>query len=153
MSLIYLHFSPPSGRLHLCRSDDPVTFSCPNGRGALSYLPFSGERKGTVARDDFGRWTTSNISNCMRLARHLGLGDTQMEDIILVTGCHLTRSWVNVTFSRNQGPAHVKLGIRRSADSEVDFDEWEVNGGDVKFGPRGKVSWCFVATTLRNHGP
>jgi hypothetical protein len=76
----------------------------------------------------------------MRLAEDLGLGDTQMEDIILVTGCHLARSWINVTFSKNQGDACVSFGIRKSGDSEVDFKEGDVDGGDVKFGPRGKVS-------------
>jgi hypothetical protein len=141
MGLISLHFSPASSRLHLRRSDDrQVEFSCSEGRGALSYLPLSGERKKTVARGDFGRWIVSNIGNCMRLAEDLGFEDTQMGDIILVTGCHLAKSWINVTFSNNQGGAHVSFGIRRSGDSEVDFKEGDLNGGHVKFGPRGKVS-------------
>jgi hypothetical protein len=82
-----------------------------------------------------------NIDKLMRVAEDLGSGVTDTEDIILVTGCHLARSWINVTFSKNRKGAQVSFGVRRSGDSGVDFEEGDVDGGDVKFGPRGKVSF------------
>jgi hypothetical protein len=82
----------------------------------------------------------SNIDNLMRVADDLGFGVTDVEDIILVTGCHLARSWVNVTFSKNRKGAQVSFGVRRSGVSGVDFKEGDIDGGDVKFGPRGEVS-------------
>jgi hypothetical protein len=96
----------------------------------------------------------SNIDKCMKVAEDLGM-NTQMKDIILVTGCHLARSWVNVTFSENQGDANVTFGIRRPGPSEVHFDEWNVKGGDVKFGPQGKVSidMRLGFQSMRTRGP
>ena len=92
----------------------------------------------------------------MKVASELGYGVTQMEEIILVTGCHLTRSWINVTFSKNQRGAQVSCEIRRSGGSGIDFERGDVNGGDVKFGPRGEVRFDMMLgfqPILRNHGP
>jgi hypothetical protein len=36
----------------------------------------------------------------------------QMEEIILVTGCHRTRSWANVAFLENQVDAQVSFGVK-----------------------------------------
>jgi hypothetical protein len=83
----------------------------------------------------------SHIDKCVEIARDLGTGVENMDEIILVTGCHLARSWINVTFPKNQESAEVSFGIRRPGPSEVHFGEGDIKRGDVKFGPRGKVSF------------
>ena len=35
----------------------------------------------------------------------------EMEDIVLVTGCHRTRSWSNIAFNEVQADARVSLGV------------------------------------------
>ena len=94
----------------------------------------------------------SNIDGCMRVAEDLGLGVSHMEEFMLVTGCHLARSWANVTFSKNQGGAQVSFRVRKSGDSGVAFEEGDVNGGDVKFGPRGEVGLECSSLNPCHHG-
>jgi len=53
--------------------------------------------KNTLIRDVFGQWMVRHIDTWYAFARNLGLV-RQMEDIILVTGCDLTRSWANAAF-------------------------------------------------------
>ena len=65
-----------------------------------------------------------------------------MEDIVLVTGYHLTRSYTNVIFSESQDGAQVSLGVR-VGDSGVNV-EWrsfgeQIGGVLVNRGPSGPV--------------
>jgi hypothetical protein len=85
--------------------DTQVTFSCSGKQGALLYLPFPAEQEDTVALGDFGKWILENIHDCMRLAEDRGVGINRMEDIILVTGRHLAKSWVRV-FSLKDREGH-----------------------------------------------
>ena len=137
---------------NLIRPDDrdeaPVTFSYSGrGKGALLYLPLLAERHDTVARGDFGEWMLENIDTCFRVAEDLGYGVERMEDIILVTGYHLAKSWVSVAFSESRGGSQVSFGVRVSGSSGVHFDERNVNGRGLKFGPGGEVGfarpWVF----------
>ena len=142
-------------RLLLIRPDDdsPVTFSCSGTKGALISLPITAQREDTVAQGDFGKWIVSNIDECMRLAEDLGWGVNRMEDIILVTGRHLAKSWVNVTFSESRGGAQVSFGVRVSGDSCVHLEERNMTGGELKLGPSGEVGFCVqftVQVMLRN---
>lgn len=67
-----------------------------------------------------------------------------MEDIILVTGRHLAKSWINVAFSESRGDAQVSFGVRVSGDSSVHLEERNGNGGELKVGPRGEVSFYTI---------
>ena len=125
------------------RPDDgtQVTFSCSGRQGALLYLPFPAERQDTVARGDFEKWIICNIYNCMRLAEERGLGVNRMEDIILVTGRHLARSWVRAVFSESRGGAGVSFVAQASGASVVHLEERNVSGAQLEFGPNGQVSF------------
>src|SRR5712672_995559 len=103
--------------------DTQVTFSCSGRQGALLYLPFPAEREDTVALGDFGKWLIKNIYGCMRLAEERGLGVNRMEDIILVTGRHLARSWIRAVFSESRGGAEVSFVAQVSRDSVVHLEQ------------------------------
>ena len=126
------------------RPDDStqVTFSCSGRQGALLYLPFPAEREDTVARGDFEKWIINNIYNCMRLAEERGLGVNRMEDIILVTGRHLARSWVRAIFSESRGGAEVSFVAQASGSSAVHIEERNVSGAQLEFGPNGEVGFA-----------
>jgi len=98
---------------HSIRPDDDsqVTVSCSGKQGALLSLPFPAACEDTIAQGDFGRWLAKNIDCCMKVAEDLGLGVNRMEDIILVTGRHLARSWINVAFSDTRGDVSQLGGV------------------------------------------
>ena len=108
-------------------------------QGALLSLPFSAEREDTVTRGDFGRWLVTHIDDCMRIAEELGLGVNRMEDIILVTGRHLARSWINAIFSEYRVRAEVSFVAQVTGDSSIHLEERNASGGDLKLGPSGEV--------------
>ena len=128
-------------RVILIRPDDDVqiTVSCSGKQGALLSLPFSAEREDTVTRGDFGRWLVAHIDDCMRIAEELGLGVNRMEDIILVTGRHLARSWINAIFSECRVRAEVSFVAQVTGDSSIHLEERNASGGDLKLGPSGEV--------------
>jgi hypothetical protein len=97
----------------------------------------------TISRGDFSKCICNRIDVWFQFARDLGLGVTRMEDIILVTGRDLARSWTNVAFSEDQGEEQVSFGVEVTGTSNV---EWQVAHRDIRgtalnFGPSGKVSF------------
>ncbi len=78
----------------------------------------------------------------MRFAEEEGLGVDRMEDIILVTGRHLARSWVRAVFSDSRGGAQVTFIARVSGDSNVHLEERNVSGAQLELGPRGEVGFA-----------
>ena len=133
--------------------DTEISFSCSGKNGALLYLPFRAERRDTVALGDFGEWIVKNIHDCMRLIEERGLGVNRMEDVILVTGRHLARSWVRAVFSESRGGAEVSFIAQVSRDSVVHLEERKARGARVEFGPNGEVGFCIILriqTVLRN---
>jgi hypothetical protein len=80
----------------------------------------------------------------MRLAEEQGLGVNRMEDIILVTGRHLARSWVRAVFSESRRGAEVSLIARVSGASAVHLEERSVSGAQLDFGPNGEVCFCII---------
>jgi len=80
-----------------------------------------------------------NIDDCMRLADDLGWGVNRMEDMILVTGRHLTKSWANVAFSESRVGAQVSFCVRVTGTSGAHLKERNVTGGELKLGPNGEV--------------
>lgn len=124
--------------------DTQVTYSCSGKQGALLYLPFPAEQEDTVALGDFGKWIVQNIHDCMRLAEERGLGVNRMEDIILVTGRHLAKSWVRTVFSESRGGAQVSFVVKVSRDSVVRLEERNVSGAQLKFGPNGEVGFYTI---------
>ena len=103
-------------------------------------LPFPAQREDTVARGDFGRWIVRHINLWFAFAENLGLGINRMQDIILVTGRHCARSWVNIAFSEGQRDTEVSFAVRASGTSSVNIERRLVRGDVVlKIGPSGEV--------------
>jgi hypothetical protein len=117
-----------------------INVSCSGKQGALLSLPLAAEREDTIARGDFGKWLVKHIDDCMRIADDLGLGINRMEDIILVTGRHLARSWVSILFSEYRTGAQVSYVAQASGNSGIRLQERRMTGGDLKLGPSGEVS-------------
>jgi hypothetical protein len=91
---------------------------------------------------------SQNIHDCVRLAEDRGLGVSRMEDIIIVTGRHLAKSWVRAVFSECQEGAQVSFGIQTSGDSVVHLEKRNVSGAQLKFGPNGRVGFFVRAEKL-----
>jgi hypothetical protein len=68
------------------------------------------------------------------------LGINHMHDIVLVTGRHCSKSWVNVAFSEGQRIAEVSFEARVSGVSGVELERRRVHGDAIsKLGPSGEV--------------
>jgi len=89
-----------------------------------------------------------HIDRCLAFARQRGLGIEQMEDIVLVTGFHRTRSWANVVFFESQEDEQVSFGVQvtdvNGPNSGINWRFTPVQGATLNWGPEGKV--CY-------HGP
>jgi hypothetical protein len=94
---------------------------------------------------DFKLWIVKHIDSWFAFARNLGLGIEQMEEIILVTGCDLTKSWANIAFFGNQIDSQVTFGVRAEdpdgPDPSIAFQFSPENAQGAVFhpGPHGKV--------------
>ncbi|KAF8257026.1 hypothetical protein EI94DRAFT_100033 [Lactarius quietus] len=122
------------------KEEGEVTFSCPMKEGAVLYLPIQAKGKDTVASVDFGKWIIKHISCWFAWARQRGLGVNCMEDIILVTGTHRTRSWTNVAFPGGQEDAQTSFGakVNRRGDIDWQFSRERNRGAVLNRGPGGK---------------
>jgi hypothetical protein len=81
----------------------------------------------------------AHIDEWFAFTRNLGLGVDRMEDIILVTGRHLTKSWINVAFNQHRRNAGVSFNAQVSSISGVQLERKHVHGGELKLGPTGRV--------------
>ena len=67
-----------------------------------------------------------------------------MEEIVLVTGYHRTKSSANVAFLEHQGDAQVSFGGTRVAGREASI-KWRfspIRGGMLNCGPDGNLTVC-----------
>ncbi|KAI9456870.1 hypothetical protein BJY52DRAFT_536609 [Lactarius psammicola] len=137
--------TPVSERLAEGPNEIPkVSFSCWMKEGAVLCLPIQAKAENTVASADFGKWIIRHIDCWFAWARQLGLGIDRMEDIILVTGTHRTRSWTNVTFPGGQGAAQASFGARVDRSGDVVAVNWQFShernrGAVLNCGPDGEV--------------
>lgn len=130
------------GRLHRIRPDhhSHVTASCPGMRGAVLSLPLAAQRKDTIAMDVFRKCIIKHIDDWFAFAEKLGLGVNGMDDIILVTGRHCSKSWVNIVFSGGPRETEVSFEVQKPGVSGVIIEQRQVRGGVVfKTGPSGEV--------------
>ena len=140
---------------HFLRPDEipKVTFYCPRKEGAVLCLPVQAKRKNTVASADFGKWIIKHIDHWFTWARQLGLGISRMEDLILVTGTHCTRSCTNVAFPGGQGDALASFGAKVDHRSDGVAINWQfshelIRGVELNCGPDGEV-WLYTACAAR----
>jgi hypothetical protein len=107
----------------------------------------------TLIRIVFGRWMVKHIDSWFAFARNLGLVH-QMEEIILVTGCDLTRSWTNIAFLGGQADAQVSFGVEVEGSTSnprinFQFSPGRVRGAVLRHGPEGTVR-CAPFETFNN---
>ncbi|KAF8263071.1 hypothetical protein EI94DRAFT_625954 [Lactarius quietus] len=117
-----------------------VSFSCTREYGAILTLPVAARREDTVVLGLFRRWVIKNIDSWFAFAQELDL-EIAMEDIILVTGCHRTRSWTNIAFNEAQADARLSLKVD-VADASGANITWgsndQIQGAEHNQGPSGK---------------
>ena len=123
--------------------DLQVTFLCNSEEGALLSLPVSAQAEDTVAFGDFGKWMIRHVDAWFAFAKGLGLGINRMENIILVTGRHLTKSWVNVAFNQRRSDSGVSFDAHVASHGHISLERRYVRGGDLKLGPSGRV-WHYT---------
>ena len=121
-----------------------LLFSCPKNQGAVLCLPLWAKGEDTAASTDFGKWIITHIDHWFAWARRLGLGINLMEDIVLVTGTHHTRSWSNVTFPGGQEDARASFGVKVDHCGDIVTLNWQVShehnrGAVLNCGPDGEV--------------
>ena len=85
-----------------------------------------------------------HIDSWFAWVRQLGVGIDRMEDIILVTGTHRTRSWVNVAFPGGQVDAQVSFAANVATRGENVAINWSFaheysRGAVLNYGPNGEV--------------
>ena len=71
-----------------------------------------------------------------------------MEEIVLVTGCHRTRSWSNIVFNDVQGDVQLSLGVQVTSALGVSVN-WQVSdsqiqGAVLNHRPNGKVCITLI---------
>ena len=112
--------------------------------GAVLYLPIEAKGENTIANTDFGKWIIKHIDRWFAWAQHLGLGVNRMDDIVLVTGTHRTRSCTNVAFPGGQGDAQASFGAKVDRRDDVVAVNWQFShqrnrGVVLNRGPSGEV--------------
>jgi hypothetical protein len=76
-----------------------------------------------------------------------------MEDIVLVTGCHRTRSWSIIAFNEVQADAHFSLGVEVAGAFGARI-HWRASslraqGAMLSQGPSGEVGSVQITKTNR----
>ncbi|KAN0133862.1 hypothetical protein V8E53_008294 [Lactarius tabidus] len=120
-----------------------VVFSCGRKQGAILSLPIQARCKNTVALGDFGEWMIKHIDSWFAWVRRLGVGIEKMEDVVLVTGTHRTRSWTNVAFPGGQVDGLVSFGANVATRGEMVTINWKFSheytrGAVMNYGPNGE---------------
>ena len=104
-------------------------------------LPVVARREDTLHQAHFGRWLIRHIDSWFAFSQWHGMG-IQMEDIILVTGCHRTRSRSNIVFYDSQVDSRVSLRVQTPGIGTT--VHWQVlsqriQGAMLSHGPSGEV--------------
>ena len=125
-------------------TEGEFSFSCPMNQGAVLCLPIRAKREDTVARVKFRKCIVKHIDRWFAWARELELGVDRMEDIILVTGTHRTRSCVNVAFPGGQKNAQVSFRAKVDFPGDNVAINWHFShernrGAFLNCGPEGEV--------------
>jgi hypothetical protein len=105
------------------------------------------QRKDTRARGAFAKCIVKHIDEWFAFAQGCDLGISR-EDIILVTGCHLTRTWATIAF-QEEGE-QVSFGVQVSGASDVtwQFSREGAQGVAYNLGPSGQVRFSILFLAL-----
>jgi hypothetical protein len=92
---------------------------------------------------------TKHIDSWFSFAQSLELGLENMEDIVLVTGCHRTRSYTNILFSESRDGARVSFGVQvgnYGANIKWEVSREQIREVQIQKGPSGDVRPCSQQT-------
>ena len=108
-------------------------------------------REDTLAQAVFRKWIATHIDSWFAFSQQQGLG-IEMEEILLVTGCHRTISSGNIVFYERQATARVSSGVQVPGVIGNAIN-WQVSnqhiqGAVVSHGPSGEV--CGAKITIAN---
>ncbi|KAH9021278.1 hypothetical protein EDB83DRAFT_2231297 [Lactarius deliciosus] len=118
-----------------------VSFSCTRKQGAVLSLPVAARCEDTLTPGHFRKWIIKHIDSWLAFTQMHGL-ELEMEDIVLVTGCHRTRSWSNIAFNEVQTDARFSLGVEVAGafGASVNWraSSLRVQGAVLSQGPSGE---------------
>ena len=99
-----------------------LQFSCHRQQGAILAFPSDAQAQDVHNIEAFRRFILTNVDQWFRYAESLDLG-LDMEDILLVTGRHLTTSWAVAAFTHTTSDAtiEVDLGVTVSAGASISW--------------------------------
>ncbi|KAH9041558.1 hypothetical protein EDB85DRAFT_2271805 [Lactarius pseudohatsudake] len=125
------------------QNEGEVSFLCRMNQGAVLCLPIKAKKEDTVAIKRFGKWMIKHIDTWFAWAQQLELGVDRMEDIILVTGTHRTRSCTNVAFPGGREDARVSFRAKVDRPDDTVTINWQfshehIRGAHLNPGPDGK---------------
>ncbi|KAH9025504.1 hypothetical protein EDB85DRAFT_215347 [Lactarius pseudohatsudake] len=127
------------------KQEGEVSFLCRMNQGAVLCLPIKAKKEDTVAIKKFGKCMIKHIDTWFAWAQQLELGVDRMEDIILVTGTHRTRSYTNVAFPGGWEDAQASFRANLKVDHSDGISiNWQlshehIRGAHLNPGPDGKV--------------
>ncbi|KAI0248856.1 hypothetical protein BJV78DRAFT_1284407 [Lactifluus subvellereus] len=118
------------------------SFSCTEKEGgAVLYLPVQAPGQTALARGRFGQHMIKHIKSWFAFTQWHGLGVEQMDEIILVTGYHRTKTSANFAFLEHQ------------EDAQVSFRATEVNAYEATSGIRWRFYLERIQGAAWNYGP
>jgi hypothetical protein len=108
---------------------------CREKRGALLSLPHGAHSEDVIRTKLFEDYIRDNVDNWLRWSKKGGLPVGNTEDLILVTGCTLAKSWAAAVFdrttSRDPDAATISLEARMSGGGVQFF--WRNSQGSVEY--------------------
>jgi hypothetical protein len=112
------------------------TYECwAQSHGALLSLPHGASSEDVIRTKLFEDYIRDNVDSWLRWTKKEGLPVENMEDLILVTGCTLAKSWAVAAFdgtmSRDEDTTTISLEARKSDDGGAQFVWRNIRGGVV----------------------
>ena len=132
------------------------TYECwAQSHGALLSLPHGARSEDVIRTKLFEDYIRDNVDNWLRWTKKEGLPVENMEDLILVTGCTLAKSWAVAAFdgttSRDEDTTTISLEARKSDGGGAEFF-WRNMRGSVAYRHNDSVcslAYFFLAVSLK----
>ncbi|KAI0280738.1 hypothetical protein BC826DRAFT_1191391 [Russula brevipes] len=93
------------------KTAEGFTYEC-QGVGALLSLPTEADREDVLRTKVFEDYIRDNVVSWFAWSQKNGLGVERMEDLILVTGCTLAKSWAVAAFCDPIAKSKISLSVR-----------------------------------------
>ena len=105
-------------------------------RGALLSLPHGGTREDAIRINVFKNCIKDNVDKWFGWSKQMDLPVDHMEDLILVTGCTLVKSWATAVFDGHMAvesePTRISLEAIKSKGGGAQF-VWRNIRGNVDY--------------------